>query len=205
MLSINSGRRGVRPLVEDSLSLDLAWLMRLAPIRAGQAGSGKIEWAVDGNAIGSLRFRLNMQQVENARLMLRYCPARPGGVREPIRQEIALTHTVQHFGGRRWWMRCPATGERVRTLHLPPGGDRFASRKVWKLTYRLEQLNRFDRPFEKLFCAQRRLGNAQGLGTGLQRPRGMWRRTFARHAERFEELDIACMEKIATLIEDGAA
>ncbi|MCC7393283.1 MAG: hypothetical protein IT553_00350 [Sphingomonadaceae bacterium] len=86
-------------------------------------------------------------------------------------------------------------------LYLPPNGDRFASRKAWNLTYRAERLNRFDRPFEKLFRMQRRIGGKQGLGTGLEKPKGMWQHTFARRAARFAALDLDCAVKIAGLIE----
>lgn len=187
-------------LVEDCLTLDLAWLMRLAPIRAGQAGNGEIKWAVDGHAIGSLCFRLDLRATETARLTLRYALATPEGKRTPVRQVIALSALPQHLGGHRWWLRCPITGERARVLYMPPDGDRFASRKAWGLAYRVERLNRFDKPFEKLFRVQRRLGNGQGLGTGLEKPKGMWQRTFARHAKRFEALDLDCAVKIAGLI-----
>lgn len=188
-------------LVEDCLTLDLAWLMRLAPIGAGQAGNGKIKWSRDGDVIGWAQFRLDLLETEKARLLLRFCPAGHGSGREPTRQAIALTTVPQHLGGYRWWLHCPVTGERARVLYLPPDGDRFASRKAWRLVYRVEQLNRFDRAFEKLFRAQRRLGNSQGLGAELSRPKGMWRRTFVGHAERFQILDLNCAEKIVAMIE----
>jgi hypothetical protein len=75
-------------LVEDCLTLDLAWLMRLAPIRAGQAGSGEIKWSRDGNVVGSARFQLDLRETENARLLLRYCPAEHAGERKAAWQAI---------------------------------------------------------------------------------------------------------------------
>lgn len=199
MGNILSGRRG-RPVVEDCVTLDLAWLMRLGPIREGQAGGGKVEWSIDGEICASAHFRLDLRNSKAARLVLRFSSVQPNGQNKPVTQAIALTALPQHFGSRRWWMRCPVTGERVRTLHRPPGDERFVGRKAAGLAYRVERVGRFDRPFEKLFRVQRRLGNAQGLGTGLERPKGMWRRTYARHAERFEMLDLDCAEKIAALI-----
>lgn len=187
-------------LVEGCLKIDLAWIMRLASIRAGQAGSGKINWTVDSNAVGSLRFRLDLREVESARLVLCYTLATRDGDRKPIRQVIALTALPQHLGGLRWWMRCPNSGGRARVLYLPPDGDRFASRKALGLIYRVERLGRFERPFEKLFRAQRRLRGTEGLGTGLERPKGMWRQTFARQLAAFEQHDLACIEQIATRI-----
>lgn len=181
-------------LVEDCLSLDLAWLMRLGPIRDGQAGSGEINWSRDGDLVGTAQFRLDLQSAESAQLTLNFYAV------QSMKQTISLAALPQHFGGQRWWMHCPVTGERVRTLHLPPDGDRFASRNAWALTYRVEHLNRFDRPFEKLFRAQRRLGSGQALGMPLERPKGMWRRTFARHVAVLEQRDLACVEQVAGLI-----
>lgn len=205
MGSTHSGRRNGKPLVEDCLSLDLAWLMRLGPLREGEAGSGDIKWSQDGNAIGTLRFRLDLRTTETSQLILRYTIATPGGERRPMRQAIALIALTQHFGGRRWWMRCPVTGERVRVLYLPPDGERFASREAWGLAYRVERLSHFDRPFEKLFRAQRRLGGSQGLAAGLVRPKGMWQRTYARHHGRFAEFDIACAMELGALIEKSTS
>lgn len=166
--------------MEDCLTLDLAWLMRLGPIGDGQAGGGEIIWRIDGEPVQSARYRLDLRDRASARLIV---AIDAGGIgRTP--QTIVLTATMQPFGGHRWWMRCPMTGDRVRTLHLRPGDDRFASRKALGLAYRAERLMRFDRPFEKLFRAQRRLGGVQGLGIGLARPKGMWMQTYARHAKR---------------------
>lgn len=195
MGSIHSGRRDGKRLVEDCLTLDLAWLMRLGPIGERQAGVGKINWHVDGQPARSAQYWLDLRNVDSARLTL---------YSETINQMIALVAVPQHFGGCRWWFRCPMTGARARTLHLPPGGDHFASRKAWGLAYRVERLDRFDRPFEKLFRTQRELNGAHGLGIGLARPKGMWTQTYARHAARFEAMDIACAEKIAALIGNAA-
>jgi len=199
MGTVHSRRGRDKPLVEDCLTLDLAWLMRLGTIRNGQTGNGELKWSIDGQSIASAHFRLELLGIENSRLIIDNV-IRPDGDREVRKQTIVLAALPQHFGGWRWWMLCPLTGERVRTLHLPVGGDRFASRKALNLAYRVERLGHFDRPFEKLFRAQRRLGSAQGLGMGLKRPKGMWRKSYARHMGRLEALDIGCAEKIGALI-----
>ena len=141
MGSIHSGRRGGKPLVEDCLTLDIAWLMRLGPIRDGCAANGELKWSLDGQPIASATFRLEFHGIENSHLILHHVILPVGG-REARKQTITLTALPQHFGGWRWWMLCPVTGERVRTLHLPAGGDRFACRKAWDLAYRVEQIGR---------------------------------------------------------------
>ena len=189
-------RRDGKTLVEDCLTIDLAWLMGLGPIGTGQAGGGEIGWYTDGQRVKDVRFRLDLRNAESATLII-CCGT--------ICQTIALTMLPQYLGGHRWWMRCPVTGQRARTLHLPPGADRFASRKAWNLVYRVERLGRFDRPFEKLFRAQRKLGGEQRLGAELRRPKGMWRRTFDRHVARCADFDAECADNIVTLVSSPGA
>lgn len=188
----------MRPhLVENCCKLDLAWLMRLGPIRTGRSGRGTIAWTINGCPAGSARFRLDLRDAARARLVIRF---RADGSRDATTQFIALTALPQHFGGVRWWMLCPATGRRARTLLLPPGGERFASREALGLCYHAERLTRFDRPFEKLRRAQRRARCDDGLGAPLRRPKGMWQRTYSGHLARIEQRDLACLDHIARFI-----
>ena len=186
-------------LVEDSLTLDLAQLMRFGPVRDGQRGLGSLCWRLDGEAVGSAWFRIDLRSTDAARLVIVFALAGVDG-RPPrvVRQSIRLRFTVPQFGGRRWWMLCPVTGARVRCLHLAPGADRFASRKALGLSYRVERLGRFDRPFEKLFRAQRRLGGAGGAE--ISRPKGMWSRTYRSRLERLAALDADCCAAVLGLI-----
>lgn len=201
MGSFNSGRRGDAPLVEHCRALDLARLMRLGPLRVGVVGDGEFAWSRDSQRIGAIQFRLDLRDAEAATLTLRYIVCPVDEKQREISQNIRLVHTRPNFGGLRWWMRCPVTGERVRVLYLPPGGEQFAGRNALGLCYRVERLGRFDRPFEKLFRAQRKLGGSQGLATELNRPKGMWHRTHARHFERLVELDLACAQEISAFVE----
>jgi len=52
-----------------------------------------------------------------------------------VDSRIFLTSTTPHFGGRRWWFRCPANGVRVGKLYLPLVAIHFASRRAHDLTY----------------------------------------------------------------------
>ena len=53
-----------------------------------------------------------------------------------VDQWIYLATTRPHFGGRRWWFKCPATGCRASKLYIPPNEFMFASREAYDLTYR---------------------------------------------------------------------
>lgn len=100
-------------------------------------------------------------------------------------------------------MRCPATAKRVRIVYLESGGERFEGRKALGLSYRVERLSHFDRPFEKLFRLQRKLQTPECLGSLPSRPKGMWRRTYDRHLNRMASLDEACAEEVCRLVGRG--
>jgi hypothetical protein len=109
-----------------------------------------------------------------------------------VEQRIELAWTQPHYGGRRWWFVCPSTGRRAGKLHLPPGGAWFASRTAWRLAYRSQRSAAADRPFDKLFRLQDKLGGPMGWDAGLRRPKGMHHRTYERHLARYWRLDAQC-------------
>lgn len=91
---------------------------------------------------------------------------------------VELTATAPTFGGRRWWFRCPATGERVRKLYLPRGGRRFLARSTYGLLHDSRGEGRMDRAGRRVRKLERR------LGPDGSRPRwmkgGAYARLFAR-------------------------
>ncbi|AKQ42530.2 hypothetical protein CP97_11555 [Aurantiacibacter atlanticus] len=119
---------------------------------------------------------------------------------EQVRQTVTLCHTVPHYGGKRWWMICPYRGIRVGKLYIPPGGDRFASRKAWRLGYQSQRDTPRDVPFERLFRLQEKLGCERGWGQYPRKPKGMWWRTYWQHMERFGKLDAECSSEMMNWI-----
>jgi hypothetical protein len=87
--------------------------------------------------------------------------------------------------------------KRATKLYMPPGGDRFAGRAAWRLGYRSQRVAHRDRPFEKLFRLQRKVGSSEGWEAGIYRPKGMWTRTFERHLDRYLALDAECSHEMA--------
>lgn len=194
-----SGRYGGRPTADASLQIDLAWMLRTGRVREGDWISGTLHWTCRGQPSGSIGYQAIMQEPGAERLELSYTRG-SGEDREQVRQTVRLCHTVPHYGGKRWWMICPYRAIRVGKLYLPPGGDRFASRQAWRLGYQCQRDAARDRPFERLFRLQKKLGCDPGWEAGLRRPKGMWSRTFDRHMERYWELDAECaVEMMAVL------
>lgn len=71
------------------------------------------------------------------------------GMRILGRYEVPITSTRPHFGGARFWFRCPVRhcGKRVSRLYLPPGGQIFGCRSCHYLTYKSAQTHD-PRPYE---------------------------------------------------------
>jgi hypothetical protein len=151
-----------------------------------------LSWSSGGQHIATVSHWSDLTDPNNAKLTLTYTRTPRDGSPEKVEQIIRLTYTRPKYGGRRWWAICPYSGRRVAKLHLPPGGDRFASRLAWRLPYRSQRSAPRDRPFDRLFRLQRQLGSPEGWEAGLRRPKGMWNRTYERHLERYWQLDGQC-------------
>jgi hypothetical protein len=187
-----SGRHGGRPTVEDGLTVDLGLMLRRGWARRGASGAGTLSWSHNGELYCSISHRYDLTDPDNAHLTLTYTRTRRGEKPTKVEQHIRLSWTRPNYGGRRWWMLCPSNGKRVAKLHMPPGGDQFASRSAWRLPYGSQQSAHRDRPFDRLFRLQRKLGSPEGWEAGLWRPKGMWNRTYERHLEHYWQLDGQC-------------
>jgi hypothetical protein len=130
-----SGRPKQKVVVEDCHALDLGVLERdgaFAPWR-----SGRYRWLVGERETGSIGYRIEQRQGDRQWLVLDYAW---GEAKEHVVIPVALETTSPHFGGIRWWGRCPlivngvACNRRVRKLYLR--GRYFGCRRCHNLTYK---------------------------------------------------------------------
>lgn len=186
-------RQHGRPTVEAGLTVDIQLMLRRGWMRDGSRDlGGSLDWSRRGERFASIGYSYDTSDPDHAWLSLNYTLAPYRGEPEHVEQRVTLTATQPNFGGRRWWMICPFSGCRVAKLHLPPGGDRFASRKAWRLGYQSQRMSRRARNLEHLFRLQRKLGCKEGFGNFVSRPKGMWRRTYDRYFEEFLLLQHRC-------------
>jgi hypothetical protein len=122
MGSTLSGRRNGRPLVEDYHTVDLARIMRLAPIREGQEANGQLHWSIDGQRVASTKFRLDFRNIENRCLILFFHVLQPTGDRKAIKQTIALTATPVNGSG-----HCICRQAGIASQAARPGAWRISS------------------------------------------------------------------------------
>lgn len=195
----NSGRFGGRPTADMSLRIDIAWMLRQRLAVDGSIVSGSLNWHCGGEPAGTIGYRADMSDPDAAMLRMDYVRG-TGDDRRTVRQDIELIHTQPHYGGRRWWIRCPVRHIRVGKLYLPNGGDIFASRKAWRLNYHSQRIASGDRALNALFRLQKKHGCHEGWEAGLHRPKGMWHRTFERHWDEYIALDEQCSAQMAGMI-----
>lgn len=196
-----SGRRYGNPVAEESLRIDIAWMVRTRRAIPGSRVWGNLSWTCGGKPSGNINFTCDMTDLENAYLELHFKVTRHStGQSTDHVQRIYLSYTVPNFGGKRWWMHCPRTGVRVQKLYCPAGAELFASRKAYRIGYRSQRVTDRDAIFERLFRIQKKLGCEEGWGNWIRRPKGMHHKTFERYLDEYEYLDNLCAVEMMRVI-----
>ena len=190
-----SGRTGGKPIAEHCRQIDICRMRKDGSMRDGEITSGTLHWSCFGRPSGSINFRCDLIDPNNARINLFFSLERHGRT-ELVEQVILLRFTVPHYGGRRWWMICPLKHARVAKLYMPMTADCFASRKAWRLGYRSQRIAPADQPLERLFRLEDKLGIGRGSNGPLVRPKGMWERTFVHHQAEHDELSRQVVESM---------
>ena len=121
-----------RTRIEECLKLTISGLRALGHLESEICREAWFAW---GDLL-TARFKLEISSPEAGEICLDYEWAN-----HKVHQRIPLVSFKQHFGGVRWWFRCPLTDRRTSTLYLPPGARGFASRQA----YGLSPLKRFAR------------------------------------------------------------
>jgi hypothetical protein len=155
MGGLGSGRKILKKgIVEDCLIISVSEFLREGALVPGDFRTGTWGWQyirtgtwgcaheAASEPYASVSFESDLRYPDRGSLRLRYTA---GG--KDIDLWIWLTTTVPNYGGRRWWFRCPVLNIRADKLYLPRGGDRFASRKAWDLSYRSCQQSHKDERF----------------------------------------------------------
>jgi len=85
---------------------------------------------------------------------------------------VEMVTTQPHFGGVRWWFRCPLSSRRVRCLYLIGGG--LASRQALGLGYQVQRESPKDQRLRAAQVADAKLGgNGNLLAPPPRKPKWM--------------------------------
>lgn len=118
--------------------------------RKGFIGPNIHQWGISwwqnaGTDEVTARIGWEMKTVEASgwlRLYYTITPRRDPENERAIDYRVPLETTEPHFGGLRWWFRCPGPGcrgQRVAKLYKPPSDDHFLCRTCYDLVYRSSQ------------------------------------------------------------------
>ena len=179
----HSWRRLPRSLVERAFVLDLAALHRLRDVNSTIA-TGQLVLVARATGEGlPMRYTASFTDAETPHLELTFRAA--GQVHHQV---ISLDVTHPRYGGSRYWLLCPVSGERTRCLYLPVGATKFASRAVHGLSYRSQSESAFWRSVRQAQKIRALLGGDPLIYAPFPpRPRGM-------HKCRYERLKKEAIE-----------
>ena len=182
----SSGRWGGRPTVERCLTLDLPDLFREGRWKpnAHKGGALILRDGYTEDVVGSLTFQANLGD-ESGRVHIAHGNSS---------YWLHLVTTAQPFGGRRWWIICPLTGERVLKLHKPGGARQFASRKAHRLGYNSQRQSPKDRALTQSFKISDQYENEDGE---LVKPKWMRWATFDREMAKLDRYEGTTNEALA--------
>lgn len=103
---------------------------------------------------------------------------------------IKLSSVPLHYGGRRWYFHCPATGRRALKLFLVQSTFVARAAILPLPTYRSQRVSGLDRVIDQRWTLRRRMGDTfSDLYGAPLKPKGMHRKTFERYAARDAELE----------------
>ena len=137
-------RWSIRTTIEECRYLGITEMARAGIFRKGPGSFWTSRWAnADGQDEASLGYRVTSTPGGGLALRLTYTitDSTTGG-KAPLEYAVEIIATPCHFGGVRYWFRCPLVrngvpcGGRVGRLYLPPGGRYFGCRTCYNLTYR---------------------------------------------------------------------
>jgi hypothetical protein len=172
------GRRTRRATVEACISIDATRWQQEGILQPGCSKTGSQTWTdpVTGVLLASIRYEVNTRDAAHPWLELSYSlPGYTWGPGPYVRYMVDLVTTGLHFGGLRWWFRCPLVGlsgpcgRRVQKLHYY--GSCFGCRQCHRLTYTsCQRAHRAERLIGRVAQIQRQIDIIQrGLASAQRR------------------------------------
>ena len=177
-------RRREKECTDDYRALSMTRLKRDGCLTIGH----RFEWS--WSRWGKTLASINIEVESRCALRLSYTSSSRGSEPQQHNYVVSLDWTPCHLGGERPWFRCPDCDRRVLKLY---GSARFVCRRCLRLNYPSQQADKRYRPIERAWQLRQKLGCDLGPldvpAEWIKRPKGMHRRTFARHLERLTEVE----------------
>lgn len=199
---------GWRPHLESALCLSVDRLLKTGCIAPGQFRSGTLRWTRTDHWGGSAAEVASADYTaqlghDSGTLTLHYTCNQRDHERKAITCTIPLVTLPCHYGGRRWYMRCPYTGRRALKLYKWNGIDWYCHRDAIKPrpTYASQRESGGNRIIAQRWALRRKLGDDfSDLFSGPCKPKWIRWRTFEKYARRDAQLAARELPYIARLV-----
>jgi len=137
-----------RVRLQDGLWLDLNKLLR-----EGLGPPGRIPWPAEirwtSTRSGEIaKGWITLKKEDEDRGSLRI-------VLGSLDQRLDLIAQPRNFGGQQWYFKCPVADHKCSVVWLPPGANRFCSRRAWgkQVAYSTQ----FEAPFDRAISAREKV------------------------------------------------
>jgi hypothetical protein len=181
-----------RGKVEACRSIDVNRLHKTGCLGVGWSGGW--QWTCDGERVAWINVR-----AEADRLQLSYRVRICGSEWKDVEETVRIVHVPCHIGGTRPYFICPGVvngvtcGRRVAKLHGP--GRYFLCRHCYRLAHASQNESAWDRSVRRANKIKQRLGGDLGMAaTFPKKPKGMWRRSYARMRKQAFEAEMLADE-----------
>lgn len=168
-------------------TLNINRMVETGAIKQGTSQSGTWAWtnSETGEQKASIGYHSHAWDLNGAYLRVHYTLTDSG---KAMDYNIPLIATKAHFGGVRFWFKCPVTGRKATKLFLPYGATFFACRQAYRLKYASQSQSYEDRVINKKWKIVQKTG---GYDYPI-RPKGMHEKTFERILDKFWAQEELC-------------
>jgi len=154
------GNYSGKSLVEECLMISTYRLNRMGLLR--QSGTSIISWQnSQGESAGAVKLSIDL--IANKCTLDYAVNDRFTGTKKQLNYSISLATAPCHYGGLRYWFKCPGCGKRYACLYS--GGSYFLCRLCQNLSYS-SQSESHNSQFDLILIAQNR---AEKLRTKIRR------------------------------------
>jgi len=178
MGGFGSGRQGGKSKAEHCRKLDINKMLKEGCLKPGCGGGW--QWLEDGKKVANIRF-----YVEENQVTLNYRFRSYDSDWMDVEQPVPIIWTPCRYGGQRPYFCCPGVVSRIhcgrRAIKLYSGGKYFLCRHCYNLAYSSQSETRADRLLRRANKRRMALGGEPGVYSWINRPKGMWQRTYNRH------------------------
>jgi hypothetical protein len=179
---------GWRPHIESATCLDVRRMLKLGSLVPNRETYGSWQWKNgDGEKVASVNYHATLTETVGLLVLDYTYRDRNTGERQPVTCRIPLEAVPCHYGGHRWYARCPSTGRRTVKLYKWNGIAPFCHRDAIrpKPTYASQRTSGASKIIDQRWALRRKMGDDfSDLFGEPFKPKWMRWRTFERYAAR---------------------